>query len=182
MQMLDIGPVVIAGKQRRWDMISSHSSVGVIIYHTELDALLVVRQFRPPVSHSSSLHATACHVSPVFRFGKSTLFMLSELHEMVLLHFAVSLTLPTRTVQAYATAMKQTEEEGHPAPPLSVGFTYELCAGIVDKNQSLEQIAAEEVCAVCLTKASASTKRYASVAQCLLQASRHPTRVTQLYH
>lgn len=39
-----------AGKQRRWDMISSHSSVGVIIYHTELDALLVVRQFRPPVS------------------------------------------------------------------------------------------------------------------------------------
>ena len=39
-----------AGKQRRWDMISSHSSVGVIIYHTSLDALLVVRQFRPPVS------------------------------------------------------------------------------------------------------------------------------------
>ncbi len=31
-------------------MISSHSSVGVIIYHTELDALVVVRQFRPPVS------------------------------------------------------------------------------------------------------------------------------------
>ena len=41
--------------------------------------------------------------------------------------------------------MKQTEEEGHPAPPLSVGFTYELCAGIVDKSQSLKQIAAEEV-------------------------------------
>jgi len=40
----------VAGKQRRWDMISSHSSVGVIIYHTELDALVVVRQFRPPVS------------------------------------------------------------------------------------------------------------------------------------
>ncbi len=31
-------------------MISSHSSVGVIIYHTQLDALIVVRQFRPPVS------------------------------------------------------------------------------------------------------------------------------------
>lgn len=40
----------VAGKRRRWDMISSHSSVGVIIYHTELDALIVVRQFRPPVS------------------------------------------------------------------------------------------------------------------------------------
>ena len=41
-----------AGKQRRWDMISSHSSVGVIIYHTHLDALLLVRQFRPAVSPS----------------------------------------------------------------------------------------------------------------------------------
>ena len=40
-----------AGKQRRWDMISSHSSVGVVIYHTEMDALLIVRQFRPAVSH-----------------------------------------------------------------------------------------------------------------------------------
>lgn len=45
-------------------MISSHSSVGVIIYHTELDALIVVRQFRPPVSlllpelPSVSLHGT----------------------------------------------------------------------------------------------------------------------------
>ncbi|KAL3147581.1 hypothetical protein ABBQ38_014634 [Trebouxia sp. C0009 RCD-2024] len=82
------------GKQRRWDMISSHSSVAVIIYHTERDALLVVRQFRPP---------------------------------------------------AYASAMKQHEAQGLPHPPLSVGFTYELCAGIIDKNKSLQQIAAEEV-------------------------------------
>ena len=42
--------VLTAGKQRRWDMISSHSSLAVIIYHTARDALLVVRQFRPPVS------------------------------------------------------------------------------------------------------------------------------------
>ncbi|KAL0033589.1 hypothetical protein WJX79_006080 [Trebouxia sp. C0005] len=82
------------GKRRRWDMISSHSSVGVIIYHTELDALIVVRQFRPP---------------------------------------------------AYASAMMLAEEAGEPKPPLSVGFTYELCAGIVDKKKSLAQIAAEEV-------------------------------------
>lgn len=46
-----------AGKQRRWDMISSHSSVAVIIYHTERDALLVVRQFRPPVSVSFSYYS-----------------------------------------------------------------------------------------------------------------------------
>lgn len=50
-----------AGKQRRWDMISSHSSVGVIIYHTHLDALLVVRQFRPAVRPSFSL---PCYAPP----------------------------------------------------------------------------------------------------------------------
>ena len=48
-------------------------------------------------------------------------------------------------LQAYASALKQTEGEGSPAPPLSVGFTYELCAGIIDKSKSLQQIAAEEV-------------------------------------
>ena len=42
--------LILAGKERRWDMISSHSSVGVVIYHTGLDALLIVRQFRPAVS------------------------------------------------------------------------------------------------------------------------------------
>lgn len=52
-----------AGKQRRWDMISSHSSVGVIIYHTQLDALLVVRQFRPAVS--PPLHCPAMCPLPV---------------------------------------------------------------------------------------------------------------------
>lgn len=52
---------------------------------------------------------------------------------------------PMVCLQAYASALKQTEGEGLPAPPLSVGFTYELCAGIIDKSKSLQQIAAEEV-------------------------------------
>lgn len=55
------------------------------------------------------------------------------------------LILFMRHLQAYASAMKQHEAEGLPAPPLTVGFTYELCAGIIDKNKSLQQIAAEEV-------------------------------------
>lgn len=42
--------------------------------------------------------------------------------------------------------MKLAQEEGQPEPPLSVGFTYELCAGIIDKKKSLQEIAAEEVC------------------------------------
>ena len=63
----------VAGQRRRWDMISSHSSVGVIIYHTELDALIVVRQFRPPVSFLllvfmlvAKLPVILCHLCVAF--------------------------------------------------------------------------------------------------------------------
>ncbi len=37
-------------------MVKSHSSVGIVLYHAEQDALLVVRQFRPAVS-SPDLHS-----------------------------------------------------------------------------------------------------------------------------
>eukprot|EP00879_Flechtneria_rotunda_P028448 GHRR01030559.1.p1 GENE.GHRR01030559.1~~GHRR01030559.1.p1 ORF type:complete len:254 (+),score=69.74 GHRR01030559.1:160-921(+) len=37
------------GKRRRWDIIQAHSSVAVVLYHKDLDAFLVVRQFRPAV-------------------------------------------------------------------------------------------------------------------------------------
>lgn len=30
------------GKQRRWDIIQAHSSVACVLYHTDLDAFLVV--------------------------------------------------------------------------------------------------------------------------------------------
>ena len=35
--------------------------------------------------------------------------------------------------------------EGRPDPPHAAGFTYELCAGLVDKEKPLPQVAAEEV-------------------------------------
>lgn len=38
-----------AGRERRWDIIKSMPSVGVVLYHTEWDAFLLVRQFRPAV-------------------------------------------------------------------------------------------------------------------------------------
>lgn len=37
------------GKQRRWDVIEAHSSVAVVLYHKDMDAFLLVRQFRPAV-------------------------------------------------------------------------------------------------------------------------------------
>ena len=47
--------------------------------------------------------------------------------------------------QVYASRWRQATEDGRPQPPLSAGFTYELCAGIIDKSKSLEDIAREEV-------------------------------------
>ena len=44
----------IAGQQRRWDVVRSHSSLGIVLYHTELRAALIVRQFRPAVRRPPS--------------------------------------------------------------------------------------------------------------------------------
>jgi UDP-sugar diphosphatase len=37
------------GKKRRWDMVSSHASIAILLYHTTLQAFILVRQFRPAV-------------------------------------------------------------------------------------------------------------------------------------
>lgn len=41
--------------------------------------------------------------------------------------------------------MAEAQAEGLPPPPLSAGFTYELCAGLLDKAKTKEQIVKEEV-------------------------------------
>ncbi len=72
------------GEQKQWDMVEVHDSVAIILYHEERNALVVVRQFRPPI---------------YLKNGN--------------------------------------------------GFTYELCAGIVDKSKSLIEIAQEEIYEEC---------------------------------
>jgi len=69
------------GRELSWEAVRSHDSVAVLLYHTEKQAFLLVKQFRPPVHMNHPEHM----------------------------------------------------------------FTYELCAGIVDKHASLEQIAKEEI-------------------------------------
>ena len=79
------------GNGRTWDMIQSMGSVAIVLYHTELDAAIVVRQFRPPVWAS------------------------------------------------------QIGEDGR-KPEVEAGFTYELCAGLIDKEGlSPKEIAREEI-------------------------------------
>lgn len=68
------------GVEKRWDIVDTHNSVAILIYHKELDSFIFVKQFRPSIYLKN--------------------------HD---------------------------------------GFTYELCAGIVDKDLTLQEIAYEEV-------------------------------------
>ncbi|MEA2027496.1 MAG: NUDIX hydrolase [Campylobacterota bacterium] len=68
------------GIEKSWELIKSHNSVAILIYHKENNSFIFVKQFRPPVYHSSG-----------------------------------------------------------------DGITLELCAGLVDKDKSLTQIAKEEI-------------------------------------
>lgn len=72
------------GVPKIWDMVEVHDSVAILLYHEERNALIVVKQFRPPVY------------------------------------------------------LKNND-----------GYTYELCAGIVDKARSLVEIAHEEILEEC---------------------------------
>lgn len=56
------------GKQRRWDVIEAHASVGVVIYHVDLDAFLVVRQFRPAVYATLARDAAAAPLHAAFTY------------------------------------------------------------------------------------------------------------------
>ena len=68
------------GIKKSWEIVESHDSVAILLYHTERKTFVLVKQFRPPVYHRNS-----------------------------------------------------------------DGMTVEMCAGLIDKDKSLEQIAKEEI-------------------------------------
>ncbi len=68
------------GIHKRWDLVDTHDSVSILLYHKDLDSFVFVKQFRPSVY------------------------------------------------------LKNAD-----------GFTYELCAGLVDKKKPLKTIAHEEI-------------------------------------
>lgn len=74
------------GLEKHWEMVKSHDSVAILLFHKERNAFLMVKQFRAPV-------------------------FLNNLN--------------------------------------NDGFTYELCAGIIDKNKSNVEIAKEEIFEEC---------------------------------
>jgi len=82
------------GTQKTWEAVKSFDSVAVLLYHTEKDAFLLVKQFRPAILLNAS---------------------------------------------------RDVEE----------AYTYELCAGICDKDKSLEETAEEEIDEECGYKVDA---------------------------
>lgn len=89
--------------EKRWDIVDTHDSVSILLYHKERDSFVFVKQFRPSIY------------------------------------------------------LKNKD-----------GFTYELCAGIVDKDKSLVEIAQEEILeetgyAVPLEKIEKITSYYTAV-------------------
>lgn len=83
------------GKERSWDIIETHDSVAILLYHKPKDSFVVVKQFRPAVYLKENIRQTS--------------------------HLKVEL-----------------------------GYTFELCAGITDKEgKSLQEIAQEEILEEC---------------------------------
>jgi len=82
------------GIDKSWELIKSHDSVAILIYHKENNSFIFVKQFRPPIYYSN---------------GERN------------------------------------------------GVTLELCAGLVDKDKSLQEIAQEEIEEECGYKVSSDS-------------------------
>lgn len=81
---------------KRWEILEPNHNVGILIYHKQKDAFIIVRQFRPAVYYAEQTHSQSNQAN------------------------------------------------------IEAGYTHELCAGLIDKeNKSIEQIAHEEVIEEC---------------------------------
>ncbi len=123
----------IGGKTRTWDCVLAHDGVAVLLYHVDKRAFVLVRQFRPAGSF----------VMPVPLVRSRILQRYSRLFP-ILVRRAVFLSLlrAANALGADATCDPNSVDRAG-------AFTTELCAGIVDKSKSLEEIACEEVLEEC---------------------------------
>lgn len=149
-----------------------HHSVGVVVYHRDMNSLLIVRQFRPPVYIALQQEVCCKQQLPVCT-------VVQLLHTQ----WWRSFNLLAKSCVCYIVLLpKQAEKLGKPPPGLEAAFTYELTAvrlktaglesrqccmlhatviciitthgtclaqGIIDKDTSLQEIAADEVLEEC---------------------------------
>lgn len=104
------------GQEKNWDLLKVHDSVSIVIYNKTRNKLVFVKQFRP------GDHPPFTLLIPIL-----TLFSSPAVFYGII---------------AEAGAEKEVDLSRYPP---SLGVTLELCAGIVDKDKSLIEIASEEV-------------------------------------
>lgn len=119
-----------------WDLVAPTDSVAVLVYHVDLQAYLAVRQFRPPVLLAEWARRQRRRSAPAVAAGAGS-------------SSAAEAAAPaTADGCDAATAPMPTDEELTALAGAGVGFTLELCGGLVDKpagTASLREIAAAEV-------------------------------------
>lgn len=108
------------GVEKNWDLLKVHDSVSIILFNKTRNRLIFVKQFRPGKKVFHSLEFD------------STLTLLSAVYHGV--------------VSSAGDSVEQIDLEKYPP---KIGVTVELCAGIVDKDLSLVEIAREEVLEEC---------------------------------
>ena len=43
-------------KEKSWEAVKSHDSVSILLYHTQKECFVLVKQFRPPVYINDNAH------------------------------------------------------------------------------------------------------------------------------
>ncbi|KAI1897770.1 hypothetical protein AGOR_G00086690 [Albula goreensis] len=129
------------GTKKSWDFMRTHESVSILIFNTTSHCFILVKQFRPAVY--------------VCEWERSKPGRAEEKEEG---ESAAAGSAPEEEMEK-KEAEPEAEGDGEGAgetgsapdlPPVSVGVTYELCAGLVDKpDLPLEEIARQGVLHEC---------------------------------
>ncbi|CAL8314641.1 unnamed protein product [Lota lota] len=146
------------GARKSWDFMRTHDSVSVLIFNTTSHCFVLVKQFRPAVYMCEWEKTKPQPPEPAEQAGEGgdAAPASAATTPSTKGPTATSATTTSESSEGQAAS----EEEGAAAssssssargqPPASVGVTYELCAGLVDKPQlSLEEIARQEVLEEC---------------------------------
>lgn len=118
------------GKSKTWDLLEVHDSVAIIIFNVERKTLVFVKQFRPGERWKN--------VVPLGIHSKLAQYTLN-----------LWLWFPAVYFNSLAPEDRDGEFIDTEQYPAALGVTMELCAGIVDKDKPLLEIACEEVLEEC---------------------------------
>lgn len=115
------------GQSKSWDLLEVHDSVAIIIFNVERKKLVFVKQFRPGES-----------VRPLGIYSEKTRCI-----------FNLWLWFPAVYFNSLEPEDRDVDVVDTDKYPAALGVTLELCAGIVDKDKPLVEIAREEVLEEC---------------------------------